>query len=251
MKRMESCGTSSHVFSELDISMDYESPTRGQPLKITRTFYNPEDSVEDGWIVNTLIIHDEITVRKNVTICSTTPCPIKHGKNDYGSWGIWPEQVKGDFTNTQEWIATDGRPLMCLNVSFDVGRDGYFNMDNYTYTNYTESDALQIVDIFMPHFPVIRIMLELITDPMVINPLPPTPTNYISTVHTQTQNQDDYSLSLQQDIGIGFAAATSCGLAFLWLWCILRKNWMRHRRVPKTPSDTFVHINPMHAEEWK
>lgn len=247
--------------------MDYESPTRGMPLKIARKFFNPSPQIDDGWIHTQMTIHDEITVTKNVTICETTPCPIKRGDNDYSSGGIFPEHIKGNFTFHQEWFASNGDPLLCLHVDFDVGRDGYLNMDNYTYANYTEQDAQMVADIFMPHFPVIRIQLELITDYFTIygrHPSPSTtpspqpqkqlPLNTISAEGLKDANdygdRTEESLTDAAASGIGFGVSATLLCCFVWLFTVLRRHW-NHPPKRVRNKEMFVYVNPLHAEEWK
>jgi hypothetical protein len=170
MKRLGNCGDA-HQFVLTEGTMSYESPTRGQPLHVTRKFFNPGAPVGDGMIFQRVTI-DGVQVETARPICETTVCPIPHGDNDYSSSGIWPEWIKGDVTIHQEWSRTDGEPLLCLNASFDVGRDGYFNERNYTYTNYTVEDALAVGDLFLPGFPVIITYLIPVFDEPTALPLP-------------------------------------------------------------------------------
>lgn len=263
MKRIEDCSTPNHRLILTEATMDYESPTRGQPLKIKRKFFNPSPQIDDGWIKTQLTIHDEITVSTNVTICETTPCPIKRGDNDYSSSGIFPEYIKGDFTVHQEWFASNGDPLLCLHVDFDVGRDGYLNMNNYTYANYTEQDALSVLDIFTPHFPVIRVQLELITDFFTIygrhpspsatpSPQKQQPLNTISAEGLKDENEDqgEESLTDVEAAGIGFGVSAVTFLCFVWLFAVLRRHWDHPPKRVKN-RETFVYVNPLHAEDWK
>ena len=183
MKHLGNCGDA-HRFVLTEGIMSYESPTRGQPLHVTRKFFNPDAPVMDGMIFQRVTI-DGVQVETARPICETTVCPIPHGDNDYSSYGIWPEWIKGDVTIHQEWSRTDGEPLLCLNASFDVGRDGYFNERNYTYTNYTVEDALAVGDLFLPGFPVIITYLIPVFDEPVAAPsdVPtPAPTAFPSVV---------------------------------------------------------------------
>lgn len=256
MKRLNDCGTSQHRLELTEASMDYESPTRGRPLKITRKFFNPSPQIDDGWIKTDLTIHGEITHTQNVSICATTPCPILRGQNDYGSEGIFPEHIKGDFTVHQEWFSTNGDPLLCLHVDFDVGRDGYLNLSNYTYANYTEQDAQMVADIFIPHFPVIIVHLQLITDYFTIygrHPSPsatpsPQPQNIITAAAPDTSTTD--SITEPEAIGAGFGVSTVflCGL--VWLFAVLRRHW-NHPPKQRNNKETFVYVNPLYAEDWK
>jgi hypothetical protein len=255
MKHIQNCGTNFHVLELVEASMDYESPTRGMPLKIKRKIFNPSAQINDGWIVTDFTIHNEITVRKNVTLCETAPCPIERGDNEYSSGGIFPEHIKGNFTVHQEWFTTNGQPLLCLHVEFDVGRDGYLNMDNYTYANYTEQDAELVMDIFMPHFPVIITHLQLITDYFTIygrHPSPsvtpsPQPQNIITASAMEPEVE---GLTEDEAAGVGFGVSATVFCCFVWLFAVLRRHWNHPPKRVKN-KETFVYVNPIYAEDWK
>lgn len=261
-RHFESCGTPAHRLEIIEASMSYDSPSRGQPLNVWRMFFNPSEQINQGYILNTLTIHGEITYSMNVSLCDQTVCPIERGDNDYSSWGIWPEYIKGNFTVTQEWFATPTDPLLCITKNFQVGTDGYLNLDGWPYANYTEFNAWEISQIFLPQFPVIITHLQLITDPFITNPYtPPTPSSTpLNTILTAVQSiqeqpeqpQQSQQISLTESAGIGLGVSASFLCCLVWLYATLRRNWkLQPKTKPKKNKDTFVHVNPIYAQEWK
>lgn len=258
-RHFESCGTPASRLEIIEASMSYDSPSRGQPLHVWRRFFNPSEQINEGYILNTLHIHGELTYSMNVSLCGQTVCPIERGDNEYNSWGIWPEYIKGEFTVKQEWFTAHDEPLLCIKKDFQVGSDGYLNLDGYPYANYTEFNAWEVSQIFLPQFPVIITHLQLITDPLITNPYNPAvtspsnaPMNTITAltpiIQPEPESQD---LTVTESAGIGLAVSASLLCCLGWLYTTLRRNWKLHTKPKKKNKETFVHVNPVYAHEWK
>lgn len=125
---IKDCDPSS-VFRPTQLSITPDPPIPGQSVKLTLVFNNPEEEITDGTVTTTLNVNFMPFSPTTTPLCENTACPIITGSNDRSTETIFPD-ITGIIKSRVTWTGTKGESLLCIDTSFKVSTNNFWNILN-------------------------------------------------------------------------------------------------------------------------